>query len=416
MNDTKTSKMPQGKSRFSDALIRAARNGDDKRIALLMDGCNPRATDKLGDTALMQVLRQSGRASDGSAPTDLLLPITDISVKNVHGEDALILSAKYSAPKIFAAVLSRSDPSAWYSCPDESILHVAADEYAGRHLEQGEQAAKIAMLLADPRVDPNRQNEVGNTALHVACDFGVDACDRVNALLAKVDPSVTNDKGRTALMLAAKRGHADSVKALIQVCDPLAQDKGGMTALMFAAARGDAACVGALAPHSDVNRSDHFGNAAIHLAAANDDHQALAAILRMPGVDVDAVDQEGRSALFHAVAARQEQSVELLLSAPGCNPSHQDLQGQTALHVAAECLHQKIVDTLIDKVDPRVVDRLGRTAADMAASQKPYKASEAQNDILQTLSASARALEERAVIAGATVEMSAQSKPKSRSL
>lgn len=411
MNDTKPLRKLSG--RFAEALLRAIRKGDDPAVGLLMAKLDPSATDKLGDTALMQVLRFGGHASDISAPIDLLLPITDTTIRNSYGEDALLLSAKYSTPGVFAGVLSRSDPAPSYSCPDESILHVAADEYAGKGLARGEQVVKIAMLWADPRVDANRTNEYGDTALHVACDFRDDASDRVNALLAKVDPTIVNDKGRTVLMIAAKRGHAESVMSLIPVSDPLAQDKRGMTPLMHAAARGDVACLTALAPHSELNHADDFGNAAIHLASVQTNRDALSSLLRMPRLNANAVDKEGRSALFHAVTAREAEFVNLLLTTSRVDPTLQDRNGQTALHVAATVLNRNIVDALMVRVDPRVVDRLGRTAADIAAQQEPSKGRE---DIVRMLSDAAFALDERTAIAGATVPNRAAVKPKARSL
>ena len=70
----------------------------------------------------------------------------------------------------------------------------------------------------------------------------------VQALLdAGCNAAAMNNRGQTALMIAAAKGHAVLLPRLLAGGVRLeARDEAGMTAFLHACARGQAACVGAL--------------------------------------------------------------------------------------------------------------------------------------------------------------------------
>jgi ankyrin repeat protein len=73
----------------------------------------------------------------------------------------------------------------------------------------------VRAVLNSPNVDVNAIDEPGNTPLIEAARFGHDQV--VSALLlAHANPSIKNDEGKTALMLAAEGRHDETVRVLTQ--------------------------------------------------------------------------------------------------------------------------------------------------------------------------------------------------------
>jgi ankyrin repeat protein len=70
-------------------------------------------------------------------------------------------------------------------------------------------------LLASPDVDVNAVDEHGNTPLIEAARFGHDKVATA-LLIAHADPSIKNDEGKTALMLAAEGRHDETVRVLTE--------------------------------------------------------------------------------------------------------------------------------------------------------------------------------------------------------
>jgi ankyrin repeat protein len=71
----------------------------------------------------------------------------------------------------------------------------------------------VQALLASPNVDVNAVDEHGNTPLIEAARLGHDKVATA-LLIARADPSVKNDEGKTALMLAAEGQHDETVRVL----------------------------------------------------------------------------------------------------------------------------------------------------------------------------------------------------------
>jgi ankyrin repeat protein len=73
----------------------------------------------------------------------------------------------------------------------------------------------VMALLASPDVDVNAVDEHGNTPLIEAARFGHDKVATA-LLIAHADPSIKNDEGKTALMLAAEGRHDETVRVLTE--------------------------------------------------------------------------------------------------------------------------------------------------------------------------------------------------------
>ena len=119
---------------------------------------------------------------------------------------------------------------------------------------------------------------------------------------AGLDVNVADEKGYTALILAAYHGHKDTVGYLIESAhaDACQEDKRGNTALMGAIFKG---------------------------------HLSVAKQLMFTDCNVDAQNQQGQTALmFASLFDRQELVNELIAS--GANPRHQDASGNSVSDIA----------------------------------------------------------------------------------
>ena len=141
-----------------------------------------------------------------------------------------------------------------------ALLNIAA--------QQGDSAI-VDMLLRAKGVDPNRANDDGFTALHIAAKLGHKDVLKLllstippagiaagTAIEKRVDVSLTPPRdGTSALFLAAQHGHVESVRLLLEAPGLLVNQAtpGGFTPLYVAAEHGSEEIVGMLLRIADVN-------------------------------------------------------------------------------------------------------------------------------------------------------------------
>lgn len=119
---------------------------------------------------------------------------------------------------------------------------------------------------------------------------------------AGVNANVADEKGYTALILAAYHGHQKAVTYLIDTA------------------------------HADTCQEDNKGNTAL-MGAIFKGHLTVAKQLMFADCNVDAQNQQGQTALmFASLFDRQELVRELIAS--GANPQHTDLSGNTVADIA----------------------------------------------------------------------------------
>ncbi|WP_245979262.1 ankyrin repeat domain-containing protein [Solilutibacter pythonis] len=130
--------------------------------------------------------------------------------------------------------------------------------------------------------------------------------DLVETLLQRgIDIEVTNERGFSALILAAYNGQPALVSDLLKRgADPNRGDRTGNTALMGALFRGDEASARLLLadPRIDIDRKNNAGQTAAMFAALFGRTELLLE-LADHGADLDAVDAAGAS--VRSLAARQ---------------------------------------------------------------------------------------------------------------
>lgn len=238
---------------------------------LIADGASLQARDRLGAMPLAHAAR-----GGNVALVELFLAHgAPLDARDINGATALDGAAEEERPATVAALLGRgADPNL---AGRSGVSALAAAAYRGND--------RIVELLLQHSAAPDHLDTTGKSPIVYAAARGFDAVVR-RLLDAGVDAKARYGHELTALMWAA--GHEDGVgsSAAVAVMDLLiahgaavdAADDRGRTALMIAAERGDAVVLAALLGRgADRGRRDKEGNTARDLAATAAIRDSLAA-------------------------------------------------------------------------------------------------------------------------------------------
>jgi ankyrin repeat protein len=222
---------------------------------------------------------------------------------------------------------------------------------------------EVVRLLAASRRGLDIKDGSGRTAAAVAADAEDDdsmlalvaaGCAitdvRVAALAGRADAAgrllkenprsvnITGEWKRTALHLAAERGHAAVIAVLLRNgASPEARDfTPGATALHHAAAWGHVEAARALlAGKADVRAAiEHSKEQPVHLAAMNG-HRAMIDLLLAHKADLNAPTEYSPS-LLHKCVQKDDADMLAYLLKKGARPDIRDEDGPTPLHAALE--------------------------------------------------------------------------------
>ncbi|XP_065019151.1 ankyrin repeat-containing protein At5g02620-like isoform X1 [Musa acuminata AAA Group] len=278
---------------------------------------------------------------------------------------------------------------------DDTPLHSAAragNLVVAKEILSGTNDGELKDLLC-------KQNQVGETALFVAAEYGY--VDVVHEMMKHYDVAMAEIRaknGYDALHIAAKQGDVgtanviissycachflldliqllnrpDVVKELLKALPELSLtvDLSNTTALNTAATQGHIDVVNLLLETDKslalIARSN--GKTALHSAARNGHLEVVKALLRKESAIATRTDKKGQTALHMAVKATSlELVVELLESEPSLL-NLVDTKGNTALHIAARKGRAQIVKRLLEIKDLEIkaINKSGETALDTA--------------------------------------------------
>lgn len=157
-------------------------------------------------------------------------------------------------------------------------------------------AARVRRLVGgDPWLGTASDSEEGWTALMSAARLGHAEC--LDALIPVSDCNAVDIDGWNALMISQfneKTGLSKCFELLLPVTNCKATDLCGRTALMIVAWQGEVECVKALLPLSDCEAVDNDGCSALMWAAFEGHVDCVEALL--PFAELRAVNKEGLSA------------------------------------------------------------------------------------------------------------------------
>ncbi|KHJ49422.1 ankyrin repeat protein [Trichuris suis] len=256
----------------------------------------------------------------------------DLNAEDEHKCTPLMLAACCGRRAVVDLLLSKGADVDTIDSTGRTVLSLAAS--------QGNPDIVGALLLAG--LDEMHRDNNGWAPLHYAsCNGHLGAC----ALLCShhgetVD--LSDNGGRTPLMLAVEEGHLDVAKCLLQFrASPFKPSLDGRTALHLAASSGSSELCYLLVSQS-------------------------------AGINVDVFDIEGRTSLYYAVLEEHADIVEMLLSF-GCDPNMADLHGRTPLHVASWLGNLPIIELLLRHgANVDAGDRENRTALMIAVWRNKY--------------------------------------------
>jgi uncharacterized protein len=323
-----------GRADCVEALLRWAARAPGR-----LERLDPNLKDKRGETPLMDAAERGFWRC-----VELLAPVSDVkALSDETEESALIFAAKKGHEKCVRPLLASSDldlargseggftalmlavESGHIGCAKALIEGGASLE--ARSTDWGESTAlmraaakgqpQCVRLLLAAGADPKARESDGYDALAHAVRWGTLDCATaligvsdlaakdndgdaalslavssrpdesalpfVEALLAAgADAQAKNDKGVTALMLAAVRRSPHCLKKLLPVSDPEAKNQAGETAWMQAARMGNVEALLVLEPKTEASwwAKDADGRTVLALCAATEATDALETLLR----------------------------------------------------------------------------------------------------------------------------------------
>lgn len=243
-------------------LFDAAQRGCTELMSdLLSEGASVRARDQFGNTALIH----AARAGENDALELLLEKNSEVNYRNIAGSTALLQAVTMNRSRATRILLQAgADPN---TPSRRNVSPLIAAAYNGnvrmveRLLEAGARPEprdatgkgalvyaaakgypKIVTMLLDTGLAVDERFDHGLTALMWAAghtnDVPVDeGLGTVRLLLNRgATFELADDRGRTALMIAAERGHAEIVEALLEAgADGTRRDAAGKSAMDLAA-------------------------------------------------------------------------------------------------------------------------------------------------------------------------------------
>jgi len=381
----------------SDYLNKAARAGNLKQVqALIADGAQVNARDSLGGTPL----HDAAWAGEKDVAAYLIQMGADVNARHAEGG---------STPLHYAVLTNHPDVVEVLLDHGADLKPLYKTSQTALHLAAARGYARCAMLLIAHGADVNARDETGATPLSEASWTGEAAMVRLLIEKGANASDVNPETGMTPLHAAASRGYREVAKALLDAgARADVRDKNGATPLYLALqfqrmdvvnllVRGDGAnppkpqiAVNQPAqPAMDVKAAlrdevlrgqtnvvvmlldlmPPLGSTTLLHDAALKGHLEIMELLLAHGADVNSLNAQGATALHDAALAGQRAAAEALLK-HGANIDARDSEsGATPLHQAASWGRRSVVELLLARhADPRIKDKNGHTALDLAVA------------------------------------------------
>ncbi|VDI47760.1 blast:Ankyrin-1 [Mytilus galloprovincialis] len=284
----------------------------------------------------------------------------DININNINNQNTLYFACLSGNVKLVKLLLTG----------DYNVDVKSRDAFGqtGLHAACQNGHTETVNTLIEFGMDVNKKDKNGRTPLNVGCRHG--CYDTVKYLLdlngqalnSRVNTTVKNDKGWSALHAACYKGHIEVVKLLIDVgINPNDTTDSGSTPLHKACQKGHYETVKFLLDLNgqefnsrvDTTIKDKGGRSALHLACQNG-HKEVIKLLIDVGMNINDTTNSGSTPLHHASFGGQYETVKFLLDLNGqefnsrVDTTIKDNKGWSALDVACFKGHIKVIKLLID--------------------------------------------------------------------
>ena len=221
-------------------------------------------------------------------------------------------------------------------------------------------------------IEWNQKNESGNTALHVAAEYG--HVHLVRFLLEKgINVESEGYYGTTALHRAVTAGHYFVVSLLLKEgANVQARSGDGKTALHRAADAGHESLVRLLLQHGASIEAKSLNGKSAFFRAAENGHLDIVRLLLNKGADINTTSNDRSSALHKAAEYGHEMLTQILLqpisSRQAIQINAKNISGKTPLYLAVRDEHEVVVRLLLDAgADVDVFGSYGESALYVAA-------------------------------------------------
>ena len=249
-------------------------------------------------------------------------------------------------------------------------------------VSDADEAEEASLNQAEPEpsaTEPSAKEQAVSDEVRWKRAIDRDDVQVLRQLLSQVDVKLSNDKGKTALMAAAKTGDLDLLESLLQKGLTL-DDRSftGGTSLMYAALGRETGMIsylldatrGAANFQSYVDAESTNGWTAVMIAAAKGFDGVVQQLVEEGQADAWRADAYQWSPLMRAIDNRHAAVIHYLLELDQPQLSSVNENGATALHVAVEKGDVETVKLLLNKsIDRDTRDNAGRTALDIAVSR-----------------------------------------------
>jgi ankyrin repeat protein len=275
------------------ALVRAAQQGDFKRVQDLLDqGVDVDAKNSEGATALWETVLRAGSKESCLMPRLLLNRGADPNIKDKYGRTVLMWASHHGPVELVTWLLEEgADPNDGVSLPN--AVH-------------NEHNLQVVKLLLDKGADVNTKTSDDWTALTLAAlDNQINVANLLLDKGARINEKVRPDW--TALMWSIYGSHVEMTRLLLERgADVNAKTREGRTALMEAAAADHQ--IKSMRELYGTEVTDGWGPA--YPRRKND--LKIVKLLLQHGADVTAKDDTGWTALKRAKKSGATDIVELL--------------------------------------------------------------------------------------------------------
>ena len=349
-----------------------------------------------GDPPIIECIRSCRKKEDEPKTLEILkLLVQHGADVNVRSRSGLRLYRRMTAAMIAAAKGLESCLRFLVESETDLTLRVEYDvdgfEAERRYCEKynGQTALMLAAsgsndahglcveFLVEAGADLNVLDKFGNTALMLAAKAGgINSVKYLTERMSVSSLNQTNNKGETALMIAASDNSSEQtscLKCLVEAgADMNVQDKDGYTALMCALESGNMESVKFLTERmsvSTLNQANAKGKTALMLAASrySTDNVDILKYLVEAGADVNFQCRHGYTALMYASENTNVKSVKFLTDHMSVSTLDKvNDEGETALMLAASFYNEdtdEILKNLVEAgADVNVQCKRGYTA------------------------------------------------------